>query len=111
MEAGSLTAPPSPGRMQVDALDRITNCANKLGSGWQIERKYSERPDDEGHGEHVDWVETAAACCCCCRGESAPPTYEQASNDKEKRHGAKLLAALRRVEPDGYGAPWISQPV
>ena len=36
---------------------------------------------------------------------NAPPTNEQMSNENEKRHWAKLLAALRRVETDGYGAP------
>ena len=39
-------------------------------------------------------------------GESAPLTNKQTSNDKEKRHEAKVLAALRRVRPDGCGAPW-----
>ena len=34
-----------------------------------------------------------------------PPANEQMSNDKQKRHGAKILAALRHVEPDGYGTP------
>ena len=43
-------------------------------------------------------------------GESAPLTIEQTSNDEEKRYGAKSLAAVRRVMPDGYGAPRRSQP-
>ena len=42
------------------------------------------------------WVEAAAvviACCCCNGGESAPShANEQTSNDKEKRHGAKMLS-------------------
>ena len=36
------------------------------------------------------------AVCYYC-GESTSPTNEQTWNDKEKRHGAKILAALRRV--------------
>ena len=40
-----------------------------------------------------------------------PQTNRQASGDKDKRHGAKVLGALRRVEPDGHGAPWNFQSV
>ena len=47
---------------------------------------------DVGHGRYT--------------GLCAPLTNEQTSNDKEKRHGAKVVVGLRRVQPGGYGAPW-----
>ena len=45
-------------------------------------------------------------------GESTRPTNERRSNGKEttvySRYRAKMLAALRRVKPDGYGTLWLS---
>ena len=52
------------------------------------------------------WVETAAACCSYYGGESAPPANEHTLKDRdycECRYEEKILAALRRVRPDGYG--------
>ena len=42
---------------------------------------------------------------------SAPPTNQQTSNEKETRHGPKILVALRRAKPDVYGAPWCFQSI
>ena len=48
-------------------------------------------------------VETVAAATAIMAARAPPPTNEEMSNVEEKRHGAKILAALRRVEPGGYG--------
>ena len=41
-----------------------------------------------------------------------PQTYEKMTKIPYwRRYGAKILAALRRVKPDGYGVPWCFQPV
>ena len=42
-------------------------------------------------------IETVAACCCYYGGESASLANEQALNAKEKKHEAKILAALRCI--------------
>ena len=75
----------------------------------------SKRDKGDGHNK-VIWFETAATCCCYHGGEGAPPTNEHTPNDKETtivycRSGAKMLPALRRVKPDGYGAPLCFQTV
>lgn len=38
----------------------------------------------------------AAACCCYCN---------HGVDEEEKKHGAKVLTALRLVKPGGYEAP------
>ena len=76
------------------------------------ERKYSERPSATITTAIANILGDCcyAACCCCWYGgESVPPTNEHTtSNDKDTRlqqcrYGAKILAALCRVKPDGYG--------
>ena len=49
-------------------------------------QRAAKRYDDDGHGKDVG-LRTAAACRCHYGGESASPTNEQTSNDKEKRLG------------------------
>ena len=68
------------------------------------------RYDDDGHGK--GGIETAGACCSYCGGESAPPHNEQMCTTRLLcTYGARILAAPRRVEPDGYGAPQNLQPI
>ena len=64
------------------------------------EKTYSELPS-------ATTMTFAASILDYYGGESAPLTNEYMSNDEEKGHEAKLLAALRRVKPDGYGASWL----
>ena len=77
---------------------RMRSCADKLDGGWERDeaQQTAKRYDDDGYGKTC-WVETASACCCYYGGESAPPTNKQTSNDKEKRHGATILASLPRA--------------
>ena len=63
----------------------------------------AKRYDDDDHMVRY-WVETDAACGCYYGGESSLPTsdHQMAKRLLWFRYGAKILAALRRVKPDGY---------
>jgi len=73
-------------------VGRIISCAHNLG-GW-------ERYDDVGHGKNIgSRVLLLAAAIMAAR--ALPPQTNICRMAKEKRHGVKILAALRRAEPDG----------
>ena len=126
----SLTAP-RPGRMQVGAVDEFGGwseelevCANKLEGAWEREKaqRAPRRYSDDGQREKVRRAPKRYSDDGHCKSNGlrllllaavttaaeVPPTNEngQTSNDKEVRQGAKVVAALQRVNPDGYGASW-----
>ena len=55
----------------------------------------AKRYDDDGHGKYLGLRMQPFSAVIL--------SNEQTSNDKEKRHRTKVLAALRRVNPYGYG--------
>ena len=62
--------------------------------------KYSETAkhyDDDGHGKDVGLRLLLLAAVTMAARALPLRTNRQASNDNEKRHGAKIHAALRRI--------------
>ena len=123
MGAASLTDP-KPGRMHVDAVgvfggwsvELEAALTSKEAAGTEIPVEYSERPSATTTMVTANILGRDCCCCCCCcsyGGESAPPDKRtDVECRREEPHGAKMVAALmRRVEPDGYGAPWNCQPI
>ena len=93
-------------------VSRIISRANKLGGGWERDQvqRAAKRYDDDGHGKYIgSRLLLLAAVIMAAR--APPPTKEQTSNHKDKRRGAKILAALHRVEPEAFGAPHNFQPI
>ena len=96
----------TPGRMQVGCgswvrwlVSRTRSCADKLGGGRErdpVQRK-AKRYDNDGHGKYVGLRLLLLAAAIMAVRVLPSQTNRQTSNDKEKRHGAKILAALRRV--------------
>ena len=75
-------------------------------------QRTAKRYDDEVRGKDVGLRLLLLAAVILAEREHPPEKTktkknEQASNAKEERRAAKLLEALRRVKPDGYGAPLL----
>ena len=78
-------------------VSKIRSCAGKLGGGGEIyESQRTAKRYDDGHGKYVA-VRLLLLAAVLMAARALPPLIEQTSNDKEKRHRAKILAALRRV--------------
>ena len=95
-----------PGRMQVVCgpwirwfVSRIRSCADKLGGGWERDklRRTAKGYDGDRHGEYVGVKLLLHAAVIMAARALTPQTNRQTSDDREKRHGAKILAALRRL--------------
>ena len=126
--AASLTVP-RPGRMrvitvkwlrwlgrQVDAVKwlrwlfgGLRRCATSNKAAGK-ERTPNGQASPRQRSRQIYWIEPAAGCCYFY-SENCPPTNEQMSDDKEKRHGAQIFASLRRVEPVRYRAPRKFHPI
>ena len=85
----------------------MISCANKLGGGWEREKaqRAAKRYDEDGQDKDIG-ARLLLLAAAIIAARALPPQNEHVSNDKEKGHEEKILAALRRVEPDGYGAPY-----
>lgn len=60
------------------------------------------RLDDDGHQLLVLRLLLLAAVTHYACGENAHPTNEHTTYDKQKRHEANILAALRRIREAGW---------
>lgn len=93
---------------------RIIIYPDKLRGCWEREKiqRLAKRYDDDGNGKDLGLRLLLLAAVTYYGGEAPPPTNEQRSNGQDKTHGAKTIAALRRVRKlGGYGAPWCFQPI
>ena len=72
---------------------------DKLGGGWERDnlQRTAKRYGDDGHGKGVGLRLLLLAAVIMSARSLPPQTNRQASNGTERRHGAKILAALRRV--------------
>ena len=93
------------GSMQVECdswmrypASRIRTCTDKLGGSWERDKAHRRAKlyDDDGHGKEVG-LRLLLLAIVVMAARAVPPTNEHTSNDKEKSHGAKILAALRRT--------------
>ena len=77
-------------------VSRIKSCADRLGGGWERDevQRTAKCYDDDGHGKGVGLRPLLLAAVTMAARALPPQTNRQTSN--EKRHGAKMLAALRR---------------
>ena len=100
------TVSTTPERMQVVCgswirwlVSRIRICVDKLGGGWERDnlQRTAKRYGDDGHGKGVGLRLLLLAAVIMSARSLPPQTNRQASNGTERRHGAKILAALRRV--------------
>ena len=99
----TLTYYSTPGRMQLDCgswirwwVSRIRNCADMIGWERDEVQRTAKRCGDDGHGKYVRLRLLLVAAVNMAARAPPSPTNEQTSNDKDKRHGAKILAALCR---------------
>ena len=82
---------------------------NKLRSTWEREKvqRTAERYDEDGHGEVIGLsLLLLAAVIMAAKALPSQTNVRQMTKRLYCRHGAKILAALRRLKPDGYGGPW-----
>ena len=88
------------------------SCATKLERGWERKKvqRAAELNDDEGYSKVIGLRLLLLVAAIMA---AKAPTNEHTPNDNgtKCRYGAKIIAALRRVKPDGYGAPWYFQPI
>ena len=77
-------------------VSSIRSCADKLGGGWERDKiqRTAMLYDDDGHGKYVGLRLLLLAAVIMAARALPPQTNRQTSNDKEKRHGAKVLEAL-----------------
>ena len=75
---------------------RIRSCTDKLGGGWERDQvqRTAKRYDDGSHGRDVGLRLLLLAAVIRAARALPPHTSRRTSNDKEKRHTAKILAAL-----------------
>ena len=81
---------------------------NKLGGGG--ERDKVQRAAKRYENDVTAKIGSRLLLLLLSRRERPPPQTKRCPMTTEKRHRAKILAVLRRVEPDGYLAPWSFQP-
>ena len=82
---------------------------NKLGGGG--ERDKVQRAAKRYENDVTAKIGSRLLLLLLSRRERPPPqTNRRCPMTTEKRHRAKILAVLRRVAPDGYGAPCSFQP-
>ena len=86
-----------------------------LGRGWEREKvQRAAKPyDDDGHSKVITLRLLLLAAVIMVTKALPPQTNIRRMTRRllSCRYGAKMLVALRRVEPDGHGAPWCFQPI
>ena len=84
-------------------------CTNTLVGGWEREKihRAAKGYDDDGHSKVIGLRLLLLAAVIMVAKALPPQTnVRQMTKRLYCRHGAKILAALRRLKPDGYGGPW-----
>ena len=94
-----------PARMQVECGSwirwlgsRTRSCADNLGSGKEIDkvRRTAKRSDDDGDSKDVG-LRPLLLAAVIMAARALPPQTNRRRMTKEKKHWAKILAALCRV--------------
>ena len=70
----------------------------KLGGGWESDELHrtAKRYDDDGHGKDIG-LRLLLLAAVIMAARALPSQTNRRRLTKEKRHGAKILADLRRV--------------
>ena len=75
-------------------------------------QRAAKRYDDDGHGKVIGLrLLLLAASIMAAKALLPQPNIRQTTKRLSCRYEVKILAALRRVRPDGYGSPWCFQPI
>ena len=86
-------------------MSRTRSCAGKLGGGWERDevQRTAKRYDNDVHGKDVG-LRLLLLAAVIAAAKALPPQTElrQIPKRLQCRCRAKILAALRRVKPDGY---------
>ena len=102
--------------MLIGRNNNSRSCANKLEGGWEREKvqRAAKRYDSDGHSKYIG-LRLLLLAAVVMATKALP--QQKSSRQMTKKLllivyvRGEILAALRRVNPDGYGAPWCFEPI